>query len=320
MLNLKKCEAHIEHSLDGPIGAPISTRELAAMAGSWLYSAHTWSFTKARHKILIPRPFIAVTGATWADGTLTLTKVGAFANYTFVNGDYLTVDAGANVDKVGSKHEILSRPNDDSITLKTSIGAAADTDTDIGATLPNNIIPLPDGVRSISAIDTDGANSEGFRWITDEEIVQGQTGRFSVNSSAMRGVLIATQNGTIPGSISLAIEVEPSQTAPANIHIRYRMGWTTPTDDEVALPLPAGGELDMLFLQALLAHANALDKEDAGALQDRLGAITGSDYWKTAKRLDGGKRTNIGPIRGSAIHRRGFMRAPTHDSINVTRP
>ena len=40
---------------------------------------------------------IVITDGTWAEGTLTLTKTGAFATYVFVIGDTIAVVAGTGV-------------------------------------------------------------------------------------------------------------------------------------------------------------------------------------------------------------------------------
>lgn len=74
---------------------------------------------------------ISVTGATWHESTLTLEKTNAFASYTFVEGDKITVTAGTGADL--GDYEIDSRTDDDNIVLKTSIGSAADGQTDIAA-------------------------------------------------------------------------------------------------------------------------------------------------------------------------------------------
>jgi hypothetical protein len=58
---------------------------------------------------------LALATATWTEATFTLTQAGAFASYTFTQGDLLYVSAGTGA-TVGL-YEIASRVDDDSITL-----------------------------------------------------------------------------------------------------------------------------------------------------------------------------------------------------------
>jgi hypothetical protein len=58
---------------------------------------------------------LALATATWTEATFTLTQVGAFAAYTFTQGDLLYVSAGTGA-TVGL-YEIASRVDNDSITL-----------------------------------------------------------------------------------------------------------------------------------------------------------------------------------------------------------
>lgn len=63
------------------------------------------------------------TGATWDEATLTLTSSGTFTNYTWVDGDMLTVTA-ATGGTLGD-YEIASRVSANAVTLKAGIGSGA---------------------------------------------------------------------------------------------------------------------------------------------------------------------------------------------------
>lgn len=70
-------------------------------------------------------------GATWTESTKTLTKVGAFTNYTHApNTNVINISAGTGA-VIGSHHTVASKLSNDAITLETSIGAAADGQTNI---------------------------------------------------------------------------------------------------------------------------------------------------------------------------------------------
>lgn len=76
---------------------------------------------------------VAVTAATWDEASLTLTKVGGFANYTWQVGDKIRITGGTGA-TVGD-YEIASRTDDDSIVLSSSIGSGADAQTDVAGRL-----------------------------------------------------------------------------------------------------------------------------------------------------------------------------------------
>jgi hypothetical protein len=63
----------------------------------------------------------ALSGATWNAGTLTLTKTGAFAGYTYAAGDSILIDGGTGITK--GRYKIDSKTSNDAIVLATSIGS-----------------------------------------------------------------------------------------------------------------------------------------------------------------------------------------------------
>lgn len=77
----------------------------------------------------------SLTGCTWTEGTLTITKTGGFATYQHTAGDTCSITAGTGA-TVGT-YEIASKTDADNIVLTTSIGAGADGQTDIEGTFGN---------------------------------------------------------------------------------------------------------------------------------------------------------------------------------------
>lgn len=73
----------------------------------------------------------ALTDGAWTASTLTLTKTGAFASYTYRDNDRIYVSGGTGV--TAGLYDIASKVSDDEITLATSIGPdAADVTTSDG--------------------------------------------------------------------------------------------------------------------------------------------------------------------------------------------
>lgn len=81
-----------------------------------------------RKGVRIPFWHFYFTGATWAPGARTLTKVGAFTNYTWASGDVLAVVSGTGVTR--GNYQIASRDSADQITLVETIG---DVSTNVAA-------------------------------------------------------------------------------------------------------------------------------------------------------------------------------------------
>lgn len=67
-----------------------------------------------------------ITAATFTNATLTLSKTGAFANYNWQNGDFVTIVSGTAV--TPGDYNIASRVSDDAIVLEADIGGANPAD------------------------------------------------------------------------------------------------------------------------------------------------------------------------------------------------
>lgn len=76
---------------------------------------------------------IALSGATWIESSKTLRKTGAFASYTWASGDQVAITGGTGA--TISRYDVASKTDNDNIVLKRSIGAGADTHTDIAGNL-----------------------------------------------------------------------------------------------------------------------------------------------------------------------------------------
>jgi len=82
---------------------------------------------------------LTFSGATYTDATKAITKTGAFTKYRHLTGDRVYINAGADATK--GEYVIASRQSDDEIRLSTSIGAAANGDTDIGGHIMLDLTP-----------------------------------------------------------------------------------------------------------------------------------------------------------------------------------
>lgn len=125
----------------GRIDFPIITNEWSQPnAGRWDDTGGTYQpcgFTISYSR----RRLTGFTGATWTTATNTLTKTGAFASYSFKNGDHIYITAGTGW--TAGWYEITSRTSDDAIVVSGGPGADnADTaanDSDSKCRIGNEI-------------------------------------------------------------------------------------------------------------------------------------------------------------------------------------
>lgn len=78
---------------------------------------------------VIPVQSPSFTGATYSEANKSLTSVGAFADYVHAGGNRVQITSGTGA-TIGD-YEIARKVSNDEIRLVTSIGASADTETDI---------------------------------------------------------------------------------------------------------------------------------------------------------------------------------------------
>lgn len=109
---------------------PYSLLVVPATAGSYYlpYSATSTAATG----VAVPAA-VTVSGGTWTESSKTLTKTGAFTNYTLVAGDVIAVTGGTGA--TAGSYAVATRVSNDAITLSTSIGSGADGQTNIAANI-----------------------------------------------------------------------------------------------------------------------------------------------------------------------------------------
>jgi len=71
---------------------------------------------------------VAATSVAWTDATKTITKAGAFADYTFESGDMLYIASGTHV--TAGWYEIASKTDDDSIVMVDAIASPTGDESD----------------------------------------------------------------------------------------------------------------------------------------------------------------------------------------------
>ena len=126
-ITLKRLEGIARDELGASPGLTQSTRELSGTAGRLLMNSRQWLWSEGRSVTLRPRASISIVNGTWTDASRTLTKFGAWANYSFLSCDTINILDGTGASP--GVYEIESKTSSDAIVLRTSIGAAADGQT-----------------------------------------------------------------------------------------------------------------------------------------------------------------------------------------------
>jgi len=303
-LSVQQCQREAEWEVGGgALSGPAEMRELVDRAGHALVSMAPWRWLNGRQARLRTRASIDLTGATWTEATKTLTKTAAFASYTWLEADTLDLTDGTGA--TAAFYEVTSRTSDDAIVLATSIGSAADGQTDIEATLPNDQVALPSDfdIQRVTAYATVGNVWNGLALGSGQDVLDLRWSgtRWVANFFGLLNHVRALADGrTIP-----RLDLAPhSSQGTEELVIFYRAGWATPEDDGAPLPLPMSGWLNSLFLEILKAHAHVQeDDESLGSLGQRLAAIQAGPVFRMALERD----QVMQPLLGSSDAGGGWM-------------
>jgi len=293
--------AHVRHRL-GDEPTEFSSQSLVNDAGKWLIDSHGWKFLSRPPRRLSLRGTITITAATWDEATLTLTVMdpaSAFAAYTLLEGDQVEIAGGTGADL--GFYDVVSTDGAADITLRTSIGAAADAQTDIVGSLELAGLLLPSDISELAGTPS------------------GSVANHSIIPTTMQGLIDARDAGVYPqggdfyGAITYGVSVGPDGGAPVprlelypppasddlnSVTIYYRAGWTKITRDDQYSSTPDW--FDPLLIQAVRAYSYGIETDTMG---QALAEVLLSPMYAATQRRDGVIQRNLGPIRGSRIKR-----------------
>jgi len=300
---------HIRHVLGGETG-DLPEHEILRLAADWFSGAHAWQFL-IRPLRLHLRASLSITTATYTHTSRELEKIGAFADYEYVAGDIIEVDAGANADL--RAYPIESRLDDDTIVLAEGLGAAADGDSDIGGTLPNQSIALPTDFMAFPsprALWSRGTEVRSLEF-TSREVFNAR--RASRVDSDGTGSFIGVVTELMDRGAGLSrpvLEIFPGVTTARLDAFRgyYRSRLVIdPSSDQNPVPLPAGRPaLEIALIKAARAFALGLEEgeeADRLSLEEHLRRLISSDIWQAARKQDGLQQPTVGPLRGGVGER-----------------
>jgi hypothetical protein len=290
---------HIRHALHGPLSAEIPDRQVVNQAGHFLVSMHPWEWLGDRMAYLNVAGTITLTDATWTVATLTLTKVGAFADYTFIAGDTIEITDGTST--TTGFYEVASKTSDDAIVLTTAISAGDQTDIDATFTQPR--IYLPADLRHITAYNTANSLVTGLKLTNLQDLLDRRTSGIVASTWVTFGAVVYRVDTTVTtGNIVrpvLELWPDPATTETRKFTIFYQAGWTEVDDDADILVMPT--YVEALYLQIVRAFAKSYEEDEKASLDQRLAEIQMGPMFADAATQDGAMQPTLGPIERGAV-------------------
>lgn len=295
-LTARLLEGIIRYDIGAHPGTPIEWLEMVNMAGQRFVALNAWKWLEGRQLVLRTRPQIAIEGATWTEATLRLTKVGAFASYEFLSADtfQLTDGTGATV----GTYEIVAKFSDDALTLRTSIGAAANGQTNIDGTMRNDQVEIdPDfDFQAITAYALTNGLVGSFELTGTQGMLDLRTWPGLSSTISFWAVLNWVRG--LPGSGGQPVprlDLWPAAPdATEQIVLFYRAGWREVTTDTEVLSLP--NWLNGLFIEVLRCVVSGFEDPEEGSVAARLTELKASTDYIDAVTRDAMAQPTIGPM------------------------
>lgn len=268
-------------------------------AGEWFWGSHEWNYA-IRQAFIDVRAQISFTSADWAASTKTITKTGAFADYTWLAGDQIEITA-ATGGRLGW-YEIASKVSADAITLTESIkstnisGAVSATMHLWGCALPSDFMNFLPGMPTIAP-----GFAQSFDFADMSEVQQWRALFTGGSTAAYIGALSFGKDTLNGGARTPRLEIAPEIVAgrASAFSISYRSKWPRVTTSTTAFELPVWCE--PAFKEVLRAFARGYQEEDVATVDERLMRIMAGPLYDQALRQDGMLQNSWGQIKGGAV-------------------
>lgn len=295
----------ISHTLHGADVAGSTALDYINQASNYLSNAHEWVWLNRPATRLALRGTITFSDGTWTESTLSLTSTGAFADYTWVQGDEINVISGTGA--IVGRVRVRSRTDDNTIVLAASISSAgtdlATGDIEVEFTLPS--VALPSDFGTIIALDAEDSLTISVHQTTLEELLRLRTNEIQITSSYYYAALTyADSDATIGGAPVpvLALWPAPATNDIAAFTLFYRAAIPEVTDDNEIVPIPAF--MEMCYRQLVRAVARGYEHEQSTTLAAELAEWMQAQFTQDAMARDGMQQQHYGPLRGGAVETR----------------
>jgi len=302
-LRASELVSHFEHAIGAPLSVS-STLSHVNHAGGWICSASPWRFLERPPYRLNLRGTITITAATWTESTLTLTVTSpatAFSSYTLLEGDQVEITGGTGANP--GFYDVMSNTAS-ALVLRSSIGAAADTETDIAGELALPSARLPSDIQELVSVQMCGLSGSNVTLTTPSALVNIKAdGTGSTGGDFYGAVVWGASVGTDGGAPVPRLELWPAPSVDNtfSVMVHYRAGWQRLTGDDSYSNTPDW--FDSLLIQAVRAYAIGLDME---SMDQQLAKVQTSAMFMDAQRRDSSIQRHRGRVHGGAVaSRRG---------------
>lgn len=286
-------------TLGNPAPAESELLRVINDCGEWFYTAHDWAFALRETYLSVPAQ-ITFTGATWTftGPSLTITKTGAFTNYTLVTGDKVEITGGTGV---STGFFEIDSATANTLVLKASIGSSGASD--VAGTLhcsgrvalPTDIGEIAEGYPTLAL-----GFAQSFE-LSDLAKVHMWRALFTGGASrAYIGAIVwgrSSAGGAPVPRLEFAPEItEGRQSA---FVLVYRSKWEQVATSTGEFDLPTFCE--PVFHEALRRFARGTFEEDEGTVDQRISALVQGEMWMAATRQDAAMQPDYGRIEGGAV-------------------
>jgi hypothetical protein len=264
---------------------------------------HDWMWLDRPPVSLDFRPEINLSGpVSWANTTHHLTKAGAFADYTWLDGDSIVITSG-DATPYG-RFPVVERVGQNAIHIGWPY-ATTGTITNFSATVKADSIVLPIDFGNIINIQPTEGLVNSFNLTDVGFINQLRTNEVAVGNFRYWGAVTRGHNYDHVGTESLGqgawrLEIYPTPTVVKYnaLTMYYRAGWREITEDLAFIPIP--DYCETLFRQLMRSFARGYEEDDVGSLHLRLMEIEKSPIFIHAKQRDGNIQNTLGQMAGGA--------------------
>lgn len=308
-----KLQAQHAVTIDSTTLPPGTTSDAAAgvivnQAGGLLY-AHQWKFRESDETFLVFNAPITVSNGTWTQSSLTLTKTGAFASYTHADGNLLRVTDGTGA--TTGYYPIASKTSDNAIVLARTIGAAADGQVDIDATISFPYAEVPGDFEELIG-HTFVGTSGSLHLTTIQKVLELRYNRTQATGNRWIGAFVRPSRAAITSALPnarLEFDHAPSAYVPDAIAITYRRKWATLINGTDAAAIPENNIFETLLIEYVRAvaegymvrHAETGSAFGIVDLTDRIKQIEAGPLFANAADLDGLTQPHYGAAQNTAV-------------------
>jgi hypothetical protein len=304
VLTVQSCLDQIEHSLGGALSTQLDPIGIINEAGQYLVDMHDWVWLDRPPVSLNFRPEINLSGpVSWQNGTHHLTKAGAFADYTWLDGDSIVITSG-DATPYG-RFPVIERVGPNAIHIGWPYTTTG-TITNFSATVKTDSIVLPIDFGNIIDIQPTQGLVNSFNLTDVGFINQLRTNEVAVGNFRYWGAVTRGKNFDHTGQASVGtgawrLEIYPTPTSTEYnaLTMYYRAGWRPVTDDTDLINIPQYCE--SLMRMIVRSFARGYEEDDVASIHARLQEIQQSPMFVNARRRDGDIQPTLGQMSGGAV-------------------